>query len=181
MTKTLQKQLSCLAVFGFALGALGAGAQTSRAQDNPFDFLGIFGRARENAKRSICQSNLKQVALGYIQYSQDWDEKMPPARKWNDVLLPYLKSAEVFDCPSLAKGKTNGYALNAKTSGKSLEVFAAPAQTVAVYETWTLKPNAFGMGENGVYRHLGGANYAYADGHVKWLLKGTVPSFKLKP
>jgi hypothetical protein len=35
------------------------------------------GRARENARRSSCQSNLKQIGLGILQYSQDYDEKMP--------------------------------------------------------------------------------------------------------
>ena len=39
----------------------------------------VFARARENARRSSCQSNLKQIALGFIQYTQDYDEKMVPA------------------------------------------------------------------------------------------------------
>ena len=33
----------------------------------------VFGRARENARRSSCQSNLKQIG----QYAQDYDERMP--------------------------------------------------------------------------------------------------------
>src|SRR5580765_5750903 len=37
----------------------------------------VFGRARENARRSSCQSNLKQIGLGFAQYTQDYDEKMP--------------------------------------------------------------------------------------------------------
>src|ERR1022692_2123096 len=36
----------------------------------------VFARARENARRSTCQSNLKQVGLGLLQYMQDYDEKM---------------------------------------------------------------------------------------------------------
>jgi prepilin-type N-terminal cleavage/methylation domain-containing protein len=43
----------------------------------------VFGRARENARRSSCQSNLKQIGLGILQYTQDFDEKFPPAiRGW---------------------------------------------------------------------------------------------------
>src|SRR3954469_10299371 len=38
----------------------------------------VFARARENARRSSCQSNLKQIALGFKQYTQDYDEKYPP-------------------------------------------------------------------------------------------------------
>src|SRR5437763_7255396 len=37
----------------------------------------VFGRARENARRSSCQSNLKQIGLGLAQYTQDYDENYP--------------------------------------------------------------------------------------------------------
>lgn len=37
----------------------------------------VFGRARENARRSACASNMKQVSLGVMQYVQDFDEKYP--------------------------------------------------------------------------------------------------------
>lgn len=67
----------------------------------------VFARARENARRSSCQSNLKQIGLGFIQYTQDYDEMMPPAREYaaNDVpagalIEPYMKSTQVFKCPS---------------------------------------------------------------------------------
>ena len=39
----------------------------------------VFARARENARRASCQSNLKQIGLGLIQYSQDYDEQLTPA------------------------------------------------------------------------------------------------------
>src|SRR5450755_3568353 len=37
----------------------------------------VFARARENAKRASCQSNLKQIGLGFLQYAQDYDETFP--------------------------------------------------------------------------------------------------------
>ena len=67
----------------------------------------VFARARENARRSSCQSNLKQIGLGIIQYVQDYDEKLPYAcddndgqRPWQVTTQPYLKSAQIFKCPS---------------------------------------------------------------------------------
>ena len=68
----------------------------------------VFGRARENARRSSCQSNLKQIGLGVIQYTQDYDEMMPPARNtapynnapWHVLVQPYIKSYQLFKCPS---------------------------------------------------------------------------------
>ena len=38
----------------------------------------VFARARENARRASCQSNLKQIGLGFMMYTQDYDEKYPP-------------------------------------------------------------------------------------------------------
>lgn len=74
----------------------------------------VFARARENARRASCQSNMKQVGLGIMQYTQDYDESMPStfyktdqasnpatdAYKWMDAIYPYVKSEQIFVCPS---------------------------------------------------------------------------------
>ena len=66
----------------------------------------VFARARENARRSSCTSNLKQIGLGIIQYTQDYDEKLPfacwddGAYPWHFIVQPYTKSYQVFKCPS---------------------------------------------------------------------------------
>src|SRR5688500_12088066 len=67
----------------------------------------VFARARENARRASCQSNLKQIGLGIAQYTQDYDERMVPSYQsdsnsppWQTLLQPYVKSAQIFRCPS---------------------------------------------------------------------------------
>ena len=74
----------------------------------------VFARARENARRASCQSNLKQIGLGLLQYSQDYDENLVQAEfggdkesnytagkyKWMDAIFPYVKSEQIFTCPS---------------------------------------------------------------------------------
>src|SRR3712207_1528949 len=64
----------------------------------------VFARARENARRASCQSNLKQIGLGIMQYAQDYDETMVPvtngAGRWHDHVQPYVKSTQLFRCPS---------------------------------------------------------------------------------
>lgn len=68
----------------------------------------VFARARENARRASCSSNLKQIALGIMQYTQDYDEKFPQfwggsapnPYGWADEIQPYLKSTQIFQCPS---------------------------------------------------------------------------------
>ena len=37
----------------------------------------VFARARENARRSACLSNMKQIGLALMQYTQDYDERFP--------------------------------------------------------------------------------------------------------
>lgn len=98
-----------------------------------------FARARENARRASCQSNLKQIGLGFMQYSQDYDESLPGATDggggagkeggWTyystfgrpgvfdpskGSIYPYVKSSQVSICPSDGLGKQagNSYAIN---------------------------------------------------------------------
>jgi prepilin-type N-terminal cleavage/methylation domain-containing protein/prepilin-type processing-associated H-X9-DG protein len=69
----------------------------------------VFGRARENARRSSCQSNLKQIGIGFMQYTQDYDERFPPmpsdtsnlaTPSWDIQIFPYIKSTQILVCPS---------------------------------------------------------------------------------
>ncbi len=65
----------------------------------------VFARARQNARRASCQTHLKQIGLGMMQYARDYDEKMPlsltvQGETWVDILHPYIKSDAVFLCPN---------------------------------------------------------------------------------
>jgi prepilin-type N-terminal cleavage/methylation domain-containing protein/prepilin-type processing-associated H-X9-DG protein len=108
----------------------------------------VFGRARENARRSSCMSNLKQIGLGTMQYAQDYDEKLYPHRFnlaagttnslasqpgsqisgtalqrefWPALLQPYIKSWQIFVCPSNPNGwsrwNTDGVASSQQGTG----------------------------------------------------------------
>ena len=68
-----------------------------------------FGRAREMGRRSSCASNLKQIGLGFAQYCQDNSDFYPGCymgnfgssnSRWMDSIYPYVKSAQLFTCPS---------------------------------------------------------------------------------
>jgi prepilin-type N-terminal cleavage/methylation domain-containing protein len=66
----------------------------------------VFARARENARRTSCLSNLRQIGLGFMQYTQDYDEAYPLSSypvanvSWTTSVQPYLKSLQIFRCPS---------------------------------------------------------------------------------
>ena len=76
----------------------------------------VFARARENARRTSCLSNLKQTGLALKQYTQDYDERFPLALTgnttgvigWADSLQPYIKSLQVYQCPSEENGVGDG-------------------------------------------------------------------------
>jgi prepilin-type N-terminal cleavage/methylation domain-containing protein len=69
----------------------------------------VFARARENARRASCMSNMKQIGLGVLMYTQDYDENFPRLSYsvatstnfyWFQALHPYLKSKQIWVCPS---------------------------------------------------------------------------------
>ena len=65
----------------------------------------VFARARENARRTSCLSNQKQIGLATMQYLQDYDEKYMvvdhgTGYAWFDPLQPYIKNEQVFRCSS---------------------------------------------------------------------------------
>lgn len=74
----------------------------------------VFARARENARRTSCLSNLKQIGMGIMQYTQDYDETYPNygtlvgtsevSPWWTGKVAPYVKSSAVLKCPSSPLG-----------------------------------------------------------------------------
>ena len=82
----------------------------------------VFARAREQARKTSCLSNLKQMGLSFQMYCQDYDETYPGIRfgnnpgegwpwtvwpgsvDWTGVFThgvqPYIKNRQIFQCPS---------------------------------------------------------------------------------
>ena len=108
----------------------------------------VFARARENARRSSCQSNMKQIALAFKQYTQDYDERFPLRSGstgatgrpfWAEVIQPYLQSQQILQCPSESSGidpnplsnKFTDYAYNlglARGNGGTVNIGANESQ-----------------------------------------------------
>jgi prepilin-type N-terminal cleavage/methylation domain-containing protein/prepilin-type processing-associated H-X9-DG protein len=176
----------------------------------------VFARARENARKSSCANNQKQIALGWLQYAQDYDEQLNLFRsdpstpltytfEWPTLLQPYLKSKQIMVCPSNTSGKhlSYTYSMHVANSVRALSDFktssivptfadargtnailaSTPAmESQALYfvyqqganQAYGRRINATHVHENSTQGlinaglHMDGANYAYADGHVKW-------------
>lgn len=88
----------------------------------------VFARARENARKTNCQSNLKQLGLAMIMYTHDYDERFALDyadnnnngtanhhslaqyavcsaagncdEMWSELIYPYTRTIQILQCPS---------------------------------------------------------------------------------
>jgi len=130
----------------------------------------VFAQVREKARATACLSNTKQLGMSLQEYVQDNDERVffrsstssapyqtralvtvpsalsNPERWWN-VLMPYIKSNEVFKCPSdpgaTPSKDSNGnlkinrsYIANAAAEDLTLAQVDDPVETIVIMDKW---------------------------------------------
>jgi hypothetical protein len=129
----------------------------------------MMNEARDKAQQAACLSNVKQICLAMLMYTQDHDEVLP-GQTWADDLQPYIKNPQVMVCPSRPETKV-GYAFNKALLKANLANIAAPAETLMVFEVKGTGANPVGTADDvppeGV--HDGGICVGFADGHAKWI------------
>lgn len=152
---------------------------------------------------SQCQTNLKNIGLGFAQYLQDSNDTFPAVTNgtknpagWTDALLPYVKSNQVFACPAAKRpagvalsceARHFDFWMNAGLARRERAAVEGPANTLlagdgddvagvtgAHYGINSFPAAWLGNLDGPLYRHLrygetAGANYGFADYHVKWL------------
>lgn len=180
----------------------------------------VFAKAREKARQASCLSNEKQLGLGFLQYVQDNDERLPgsapdtsanpgpnwivagplaphgaggvvianaatlPANVTGGAIYPYVKSAQVYTCPDdqYAPKRLISYSMNnllddpsvlsgANVYGINLAQCDNVAQLILLIdEQITLNDGNFNpCGDAPSRVHTNGCNFAYLDGHAKWV------------
>ncbi|MCW3058372.1 MAG: prepilin-type N-terminal cleavage/methylation domain [Capsulimonas sp.] len=111
----------------------------------------VFAKAREKARQISCASNERQLGLGFMQYSQDNDERYPQGSNnatwgqgWAGQVYPYVKSTGLYKCPddssspSAANTSVVSYCINKNLTPdqgfSSIAGLSAPTNTVLLCE-----------------------------------------------
>ncbi len=160
----------------------------------------VFARAREKARQTSCLSNVKQIMLAEIMYEQDNNEctasysSHPGAAatySYREMLEPYLKNDQIGLCPSDDRSTGWSYGPNISDTGvanlatshgylycfRKVATFQYPAETAIFADSagsyWRYSAADI---QNMRFRHNGGANVGYLDGHAKFVTEGFVRS-----
>ena len=151
--------------------------------------LPALSRAREQARRAVCMNNQKQIGLGCVMYTMDFDEEYPQATADTAdtdgdfqtlVTGGTYCGGGVLVCPSAGNIKDTdnivdssnmsyAYAFNLSTAtAVDTAVTADASDNVRTGQLWAeaLSPSA---GHN-----TEGVNAMYMDGHVSWASISTI-------
>jgi prepilin-type N-terminal cleavage/methylation domain-containing protein len=126
----------------------------------------VFARAREQARKTTCLSNLKQIGTATLMYVQDYDETYPwlmqDGRNNNDATGFSTRMSAGPPNLDNVRGLFMEYALQPYV--KNTGLFACP----------TLRADPVSMGADGILNQYG--SYGYAYGGI-----GGVPSPRMTP
>ncbi len=92
-------------------------------------------------------------------------------------IYSYVKNQQVYVCPSDTEQGGNSYEINSQIAGVALAAISDPSSVILFVEE---NSNGTGLTANDGYfdvpfgdvlstRHSEGVNFAFADGHVKWM------------
>jgi prepilin-type N-terminal cleavage/methylation domain-containing protein/prepilin-type processing-associated H-X9-DG protein len=128
----------------------------------------VFSRAIDKAKATACLSNVKQIELATMMYSQDYDQAYPPAPytvtinnpdgstttktlDWYDMLQPYIENYQIMVDPSQSD-QPIGYGINywmigtggAQAHKSSEKITFACASVINNAVSWYIYPATIG-------------------------------------
>ncbi len=120
---------------------------------------------RDHDRQSSCAASMRMIGVAMEAYCDDWDGKLPPPDRWNEMILKEkMRNFRDF-CPS-APGGLPTYAMNGRLGGLRLK--GLPKDTVLLFEC-TPGRNRSGGPEllPPEDMHPSGINVLFADGSVR--------------
>ena len=118
----------------------------------------VFARAREKARQTTCQSNLKQLGLAILMYTDDYEGAMPlwslvggdtqgngrlpgPPYTWDEQIQAYSRNKSLLICPSNPFGRDKrSYSLPRYVSGIALDMPYNASNVVMLFEKGSYPP-----------------------------------------
>lgn len=139
----------------------------------------MFSNIRNHAQQSSCAGSMKMIGRAIESYCEDWDGRLPPGDRWNDLILREEMNNFRDFCPS-APGDLPSYALNGRLEGKRMDEI--PRHTVLLFEC---RPGRNRSGGPELLppgnMHPKGINILFADGRVKAVHHSEIRKLRWRP
>jgi prepilin-type processing-associated H-X9-DG protein len=134
-------------------------------------------RVKVLAEQTVCATNMKGLAIATMVYANDYEDKLPTADKWCDLLIEKADVSEKsFYCHNQPEGSFS-YALNKNITSLNVE-----PDTVLIFESDGGRNAAGGPEMLASQRHKGGGcNVVFVDGHVEFVKTEDIGSLKWVP
>jgi len=168
--------------------------------------LPALSAAKEQARRTVCLSNLRQIGIGVVMYRDDYDQKFPPPHFVNyphsglitpspqqslgSTLWPtYVSVKSAFFCPNNDQVKiwdccavrTIGYLYMANYENSIAYPYPATIghdeSDRMILQDWAVEDLGIEFGNHPEgFGPVDGVNSLYVDGHAKWIPGNDLPA-----
>ncbi len=123
----------------------------------------VFMKSKETAKSTSTLNNLKLIGLGLSLYTQDYDDKLPPAATWMDSARTHIPDSTAFRAPRGEQvDQQIGYVFNNALDMRTITTLADQSRTPLIFEGDAPLPNTTGSLESLVDRN-GNAHILLSD------------------
>jgi len=154
--------------------------------------LPALAKARDKARQISCLSNMKQLQLAWVMYSDDYRDYTPKGYDglgwwygtWKERLLPYAVDPKLYFCTNKAGSDPitsnddvygiNPYLGETGAGSHPSHIAEQPSQSMALGENndgdWVCEPYGGPWTQPGwcYPQHSNGVNLTFMDGHAAW-------------
>jgi hypothetical protein len=129
--------------------------------------------------RAGCQGRLRQLVMGVLIYTQDYDDRLPLGAEWDVPVMEYVSDRAAF---KIAPGMPpHGYAFNTGLSGIPLSHLLDLAKTPVLFESSNAAPGSADPFKSFVTLHKNEGGIGWADGQASFVAETPSAAPILKP